>query len=50
MDKFEFMTIISSIYEECESKEEIDNICKQMIAIIETQCELSKRYFELNIL
>lgn len=50
MDKFEFMTIISSIYQECESKEEINNICKQMIVMIETQCELSKKYFELNIL
>ena len=50
MDKFEFMTMIAEIYEGCKTKEEIDGIYKQMIAIIETQCELSKRYLELNIL
>ncbi len=50
MDKYEFMTTIADIYEECKTKEEIDGICKQMIAIIETQRELSKRYLELNIL
>ncbi len=50
MDRFEFMNIIADIYKDCKTKDEIDNICKQMFAVIETQCELSKRYLELNIL
>ena len=50
MDKLEFMTIIAGIYEECKTKEEINGVCEQMMAIISTQCELSKRYLELNIL
>ena len=37
MDKFDFMSMVDDIFDECETKEEIDSRLKQMREIIQQQ-------------
>ena len=37
MDKYEFMCMVDDIFEECKTKEEMDNRFKQMKEIIQQQ-------------
>lgn len=37
MDKFDFMSMVDDIFDECETKEEMDNRLKQMREIIQQQ-------------
>lgn len=37
MDKYEFMCLVDDIYDECETKEQLDSRLKQMKEVIEQQ-------------
>lgn len=37
MDKYEFMCIVDDIFDECETKEQMDSILKEMKSIIQQQ-------------
>ena len=50
MDKFEFMNMITEIFETCESEKSIEMTAKQMIEIINNVAKLSKSYLQLGIL
>lgn len=39
MDKFDFMSMVDDIFDECESKEEMDSRKKQMIEIVNQMYE-----------
>lgn len=49
-DRYEFMSIISDIFEKCKTEEEISQRTIMMIRDIQQQCELSKGYLKTGIL
>lgn len=50
MDKFEFIGVITDIFAELKTKEEIDFRAEELIKIILSQKELSKLYLGAGIL
>lgn len=50
MDKFEFLEVITDIFSELKTSEEIEHISSEMIRLITSQKELSKEYLRLGIL
>ena len=48
MDKYDFMSVISDTFEECESEEEIEIRSQQMIETIKHIANLHKGYFNIN--
>ena len=48
MDKFDFMNVVDSILERCESEKEIEQRVYEMTEIIKTQCSLQKVYLGLK--
>lgn len=50
MDKFDFLGIVSDIFAECKTNEEIESRKKEMILLLQQQSELSEQYLRLGIL
>lgn len=50
MDKYDFLNVISEIFEECKTEEEINSRKRQMILLITQKAELSKMYLGSGIL
>jgi len=48
MDKFDFMNILTDIFEKCESNEEIESKSIQMINMIKVLESLHKEYLKLK--
>jgi len=49
-DRYEFMSMVSDIFSECKSEDEIAQREIMMIRDIKQQCELSKGYLKAGIL
>jgi hypothetical protein len=49
-DRYEFMSVVSDIFEQCKSEEEIEKRRLIMIRDIKQQCELCKGYLKAGIL
>jgi hypothetical protein len=48
--KYDFMEMVESTFETCNSDEEIEQKATHMTFIVENQKELAKRYLKLGIL
>ena len=44
MDKFDFMTVVDDIFDECKSKEEMDSRLKEMREILQQQYLIKVMY------
>lgn len=44
MDKFDFMTVVNDIFDECKSKEEMDSRLKEMREILQQQYLIKVMY------
>ena len=50
MDRFDLLTVISEIFEECKTDEEINTKKEQIIRDVEAQANMSKLYLQNDIL
>lgn len=50
MDKFDFLSVISDLFEGLKTEEEINEQAEAMVQLIRQQTELSKAYLRVGIL